>query len=50
MDKRSVQKYMKQQEKEAEPINNAFADLLKGLKLEDFLAYISTFNVLMLTK
>ncbi|MGA3601240.1 DNA topoisomerase III [Lysinibacillus agricola] len=35
VDKRSVQKYMKQQEKEAEPINNAFADLLKGLKLED---------------
>lgn len=35
VDKRSVQKYMKQQEKEAEPINNAFADLLKGLKFED---------------
>ncbi|MCH7320479.1 DNA topoisomerase III [Solibacillus sp. MA9] len=35
VDKRSVQKYMKQQEKEAEPINNAFADLLKGLKIED---------------
>ena len=35
VDKRSVQKYMKQQEKEAEPLNNAFADLLKGLKLED---------------
>lgn len=35
VDKRSVQKYLKQQEKEVEPINNAFADLLKGLKLED---------------
>lgn len=35
VDKRSVQKYLKQQEKEAEPINNAFADLLKGLKLEE---------------
>ncbi|QCR31329.1 DNA topoisomerase III [Lysinibacillus sp. SGAir0095] len=35
VDKRSVQKYMKQQEKEAEPINNAFADLLKGLKFDD---------------
>lgn len=35
VDKRSVQNYMKQQEKEAEPLNNAFADLLKGLKLED---------------
>lgn len=34
VDKRSVQKYLKQQEKEAEPINNAFADLLKGLKLD----------------
>lgn len=34
VDKRSVQKYMKQQEKEAEPINNAFADLLKGLKFD----------------
>ncbi|SCY51855.1 MULTISPECIES: DNA topoisomerase III [unclassified Lysinibacillus] len=34
IDKRSVQKYMKQQEKEAEPINNAFADLLKNLKLD----------------
>jgi len=34
VDKRSVQKYMKQQEKEAEPINNAFADLLKGFKLD----------------
>ena len=35
VDKRSVQKYLKEQQKEAEPINNAFADLLKGLKLED---------------
>ena len=34
VDKRTVQKYLKQQEKEAEPINNAFADLLKGLKLD----------------
>ncbi|KGR77039.1 DNA topoisomerase III [Ureibacillus sinduriensis] len=34
VDKRSVQKYMKQQEKEAEPINNAFADLLKNIKLD----------------
>ncbi|MBK3495476.1 DNA topoisomerase III [Viridibacillus sp. YIM B01967] len=34
VDKRSVQKYMKQQEKEAEPINNAFADALKGLKFD----------------
>ncbi len=34
VDKRSVQKYMKQQEKEAEPINNAFADLLKGFKVD----------------
>ena len=35
VDKRSVQKFMKEQQKEAEPINNAFADLLKGLKIED---------------
>lgn len=35
VDKRSVQKYMKQQDKEAEPINNAFAELLKGLKLDE---------------
>ncbi|MBU5253115.1 DNA topoisomerase III [Lysinibacillus sp. A4] len=34
VDKRSVQKYMKQQEKEAEPLNNPFADLLKGFKSE----------------
>ncbi|MEW9502801.1 DNA topoisomerase III [Jeotgalibacillus marinus] len=34
MDKRSVQKYLKQQEKEPEPINNAFADLLKGMKFD----------------
>lgn len=35
VDKRSVQKYMKQQEKEAEPLNNAFADLLKGMKFDE---------------
>lgn len=35
VDKRSVQKYLKQQEKEEEPINNAFADLLKGIKFDD---------------
>lgn len=35
VDKRSVQKYMKQLEKEAEPINNAFADLLKNINLGD---------------
>lgn len=34
VDKRSVQNYLKQQEKEAEPINNAFADLLKGMKFD----------------
>lgn len=34
VDKRSVQKYLKQQEKEVEPINNAFADLLKGMKFD----------------
>lgn len=34
VDKRSVQKYMKQQEKEAEPLNNAFADLLKGFNID----------------
>ena len=34
VDKRSVQKYLKQQEKEAEPLNNAFADLLKGFNIE----------------
>ncbi|MBB6447345.1 DNA topoisomerase III [Bacillus benzoevorans] len=34
LDKRSVQKYLKQQEKEAEPINNPFADALKNLKLD----------------
>ena len=35
VDKRSVQKFMKEQQKEAEPLNNAFADLLKGLKLDE---------------
>jgi len=34
VDKRSVQKFIKQQEKEAEPINNAFADLLKDIKFD----------------
>ncbi|KKI89611.1 DNA topoisomerase III [Bacillus sp. SA1-12] len=34
VDKRSVQRYLKQQEKEAEPLNNAFADLLKGFKVD----------------
>ena len=34
VDKRTVQKYLKQQEKEVEPINNAFADLLKGIKFD----------------
>lgn len=34
VDKKSVQKYLKQQEKEEEPINNAFADLLKGMKFD----------------
>ncbi|GIN73829.1 DNA topoisomerase 3 [Bacillus sp. J14TS2] len=34
MDKRSVQKYMKEQQKEAEPINNALAEALKGLKID----------------
>ncbi|PFS55019.1 DNA topoisomerase III [Bacillus cereus] len=31
-DKRDVQKYMKQQKKEEEPLNNPFAEALKGLK------------------
>lgn len=37
VDKRTVQNYLKQQDKEAkeaEPINNPFADALKGLKLK----------------
>ncbi|RUL50753.1 DNA topoisomerase III [Lysinibacillus antri] len=34
VDKRSVQKYLKQQNKEDEPINNALADALKGLKFD----------------
>lgn len=33
-DKRTVQKYMKQQQKEAEPLNNALAEALKGLKFD----------------
>jgi DNA topoisomerase III len=34
VDKRTVQKYLKQQEKEVEPLNNPFADLLKGMKFD----------------
>lgn len=34
VDKRSVQNYMKQQNKEEKPINNAFADLLKDMKFD----------------
>ncbi|PGZ94715.1 DNA topoisomerase III [Bacillus pseudomycoides] len=34
MDKRSVQKYLKQQQKQEEPLNNAFAEALKGLKFD----------------
>lgn len=34
MDKLRVQKYLKQQEKEAEPINNPFAELLKATKFD----------------
>ncbi|MGN1400978.1 MAG: DNA topoisomerase III [Bacillus sp. (in: firmicutes)] len=34
VDKRTVQKYLKQQEKEAEPLNNALAEALKGLKFD----------------
>ncbi|MEC2941337.1 DNA topoisomerase III [Bacillus cereus] len=33
-DKRDVQKYMKQQKKEEEPLNNPFAEALKNLKLD----------------
>jgi len=32
--KHDVQKYLKQQQKEDEPINNPFAEALKGLKLK----------------
>lgn len=35
VDKKSVQQYLKKQNKEEEPINNAFADLLKGFKIDD---------------
>lgn len=35
VDKRSVQKYLKQQEKQEEPLNNALAEALKGLKLDN---------------
>ncbi|OES45167.1 DNA topoisomerase III [Domibacillus iocasae] len=34
VDKRSVQKYLKQQEKQEEPLNNALAEALKGLKFD----------------
>lgn len=34
VDKRAVQQYLKSQDKEEEPINNAFADLLKGMKFD----------------
>ncbi|MGG0185492.1 DNA topoisomerase III [Bacillus rhizoplanae] len=34
MDKRSVQKYLKQQQKQEEPLNNAFAEAFKGLKFD----------------
>ncbi|KYG90141.1 DNA topoisomerase III [[Bacillus] sp. KCTC 13219] len=34
VDKRAVQKYMKQQDKEAEPLNNAFAALLKDFDVK----------------
>ena len=34
VDKRTVQKYMKQQNKEEEPINTALADALKKLNLK----------------
>ncbi|QWG65346.1 DNA topoisomerase III [Bacillus mycoides] len=33
-DKRDVQKYIKQQKKEEEPLNNALAEALKGLKFD----------------
>ncbi|HDX9504240.1 TPA: DNA topoisomerase III, partial [Bacillus thuringiensis] len=33
-DKRDVQKYMKQQKKEEEPLNNPFAEALKKLKFD----------------
>ncbi|MBG9749805.1 DNA topoisomerase III [Bacillus thuringiensis] len=33
-DKRDVQKYMKQQKKEEEPLNNALAEALKGFKFD----------------
>jgi DNA topoisomerase-3 len=34
VDKRTVQKYLKNQQKEEQPLNNALADALKGLKLD----------------
>ncbi len=34
VDKRTVQKYLKNQNKEEEPLNNPFADALKNLKLD----------------
>lgn len=35
VDKRSVQKFMKEQQKDTEPLNNAFAELLKNFNLKD---------------
>ena len=34
VDKRTVQKYLKNQQKEEEPLNNALAEALKGLKFD----------------
>lgn len=34
MDKRGVQRYLNQQKKETEPLNNPFAELLKGTKFD----------------
>ncbi|MGG3467810.1 DNA topoisomerase III [Neobacillus pocheonensis] len=34
VDKRTVQKYLKNQQKDEEPLNNALAEALKGLKLD----------------
>ncbi|WP_141430588.1 DNA topoisomerase III [Bacillus sp. 03113] len=34
VDKRTVQKYLKQQQKQEEPLNNALAEALKGLKFD----------------
>ena len=36
VNKRDIQKYMKQQQKEAkEPVNNAFAQALAGIKIDE---------------